>query len=172
MSHPSPESEVSSLLRQYQPAMRRQALRSAGDAAEADDLVQDAFERALRAYARLKPQSNIKAWLDAILRRLICDRWRRGRRIRSVELEAVTLAADDCVGEPWWLALGKDEVREEVARLPPKLRAVAHGHLIEGRSYTEIARRERINVKTVGTRLHRARHQLRVRLSERGPTPT
>ncbi|MEA1671854.1 RNA polymerase sigma factor [Nitrospirillum sp. BR 11163] len=60
------------------PALRRYALALVGNAALADDLVQDCVERALRQSAQLRELPRISGWLRRILRNLYTDEIRRG----------------------------------------------------------------------------------------------
>src|SRR5262245_26267401 len=76
------------------PRLEWRARRLAGDRAAAADLVQDTLEKALRALPRLRPGSNVGAWLDRLLSNTFIDGWRRaGRRGHAVSLERVVAAA-------------------------------------------------------------------------------
>ena len=58
--------------------------------AEAEDLVQETYVRALQAMSRLRPDSNIKSWLFKILRNVWLNQLRKlrtGPRIVSVDAE-------------------------------------------------------------------------------------
>src|SRR5215831_4690128 len=54
-----------------------------GDAAQAEDLVQETYARALGAAAQFQEGSNLRAWLYRILRNTFIDLHRRGRRART-----------------------------------------------------------------------------------------
>jgi len=177
-----------------QPGLMHLALGLTRDAGEARDLVQDAFERALREWTRFTPGTNARAWLGAILSRLFIDRWRRRKREpRFVDIDGTPLAspgptaggypghgarADGQVGigsagerdsgeEPPWAAVTEADLRAAIAELPPKLRRVFELSAVDQRTYAEISRLVGIPVNTVGTRLLRARRHLRATL-ERG----
>src|SRR5437588_9608546 len=62
------------------PALRRYAVALVGNAALADDLVQDSIERALGQGAQLREPERLAAWLRRILHNLYIDRIRRDRR--------------------------------------------------------------------------------------------
>jgi len=176
-----------------QPGLLHLALGLTRDAGEARDLVQDAFERALREWTRFTPGTNARAWLSAILSRLFIDRWRRRKRQpRFVDIDGMALASPGptagayaCLGEPVggqvelaagtregaeeppWARVTEADLRAAIAKLPPKLRRVFELSAIEQRTYVEISRMVDIPVNTVGTRLLRARRHLRATL-ERG----
>lgn len=67
------ESEVVALL----PVLRRYAHALTGNAAWADDLMQDTAERALNKRLKWRPDSNLKAWLLTMLRNLYIDQLRK-----------------------------------------------------------------------------------------------
>ena len=48
-------------------ALYRTAVRMTGESASAEDLVQDAYLKAFRAYGRFEKGTNIKAWILTIL---------------------------------------------------------------------------------------------------------
>jgi len=178
-----------------QPGLLHLALGLTRDAGEARDLVQDAFERALREWTRFTPGTNARAWLSAILSRLFIDRWRRRKRqprfvdIDGAELASACAGAGMCAGaradvrwrvalgggegeaedsaEPPWAGVTEADLRAAITALPPKLRSVFELSATEQRTYAEISRIVGIPVNTVGTRLLRARRQVRAQL-ERG----
>jgi RNA polymerase sigma-70 factor, ECF subfamily len=137
------------------------AQKMCGNRFDAQDLVQDTYERALRSSARFAPGTNAAAWLATILRRLFVDAYRRQRRITPVALDGDQFMADEPEVEPVWASLGSEEIESALASLDEPFKKVFVLHELEGRSYTEIAAALRIPKATVGTRLARARRKLR-----------
>ena len=127
---------------------------------EAQDLVQDTFERALRCSDRFQAGTNARAWLSTILRRLFLDQYRRTKRAPQL---AVPLADP----EPIWAAVTREGLDNAVADLGDAFRMPFVLHTIEGHSYDAIALQLEIKKATVGTRINRARHKLRALLTER-----
>jgi len=127
---------------------------------EAEDLLQTALEKALGNLASFRPDTNMFAWLRRIMSNLMVDEWRRRRRWNVVDLDVIDLV--DPVDEPAcpWEQLSDADVIRAVPQLPEHLRAVfelAH----RGYSYQRIADTLNLHVRTVGTRLLRARRRLR-----------
>jgi RNA polymerase sigma-70 factor (ECF subfamily) len=120
------------------------------NAADAEDLVQETFLRAYRAFDRFTPGTNIRAWLFTILYRVRTDALRRtGRSPETVELE----------GEGPGVA-----ARQELAGLPELFRAAVLLRDGEGLTYEEIARVMEVPIGTVMSRIHRGRALLRAAL--------
>lgn len=156
------EAEFHRCLREHELALRTLALRLCRSSADAGDLVQDTFERALRRRAQYEPGTNLRAWLCTILHHLFLDRVRATSRGPShAPLDEVAVAAPERESEPAWAALTRDDVVAAVARLEPEFRSVYELHSLEGVPYQEIATRLGIPKATVGTRLARARRKLR-----------
>src|SRR6059058_5921570 len=66
----------------------RVARRLVGSREEAEDLVQQTYERAFRSWRQFTPGTNLRAWLLRILTNLNIDRGRRQQRTpQSVPLE-------------------------------------------------------------------------------------
>jgi RNA polymerase sigma-70 factor (ECF subfamily) len=136
------------------------AARLCRDEADAKDLVQDTFERALRAWERLPEDANVRAWLVTILHRLFIDRCRRAKRGVVVAMDRDVPGAEP-VPPPVWADVTQEQVTEAVAQLDDDFRRVYELHAIDGKSYKEIAEALAIPASTVGTRLLRARRRLK-----------
>ncbi|WP_322007842.1 sigma-70 family RNA polymerase sigma factor [Paraburkholderia tropica] len=143
-------------------AMRRFARVLTGDAAWADDLVQDAAERALSKAASYRPESNLRAWLLTILRNIYIDQL-RGRREIAVDDESApwrTLEAPR--GEVDGLVLR--DLQRALYVLPAAQREVLLLVCVEELSYHEAAAVLGVPAGTVMSRLSRAREHLRALL--------
>lgn len=152
------------------PWLQQLALRLTRSPSDAQDLVQDTVERALRSRASFDPRTSLQAWLTVILNNLFLDRCRR-RHLQPQSLDGVdvpTLARDDA--EPPWAHLDEADVSAAAQKLPAEFRAVFELHR-EGLGYQAIAERLGVPRATVGTRLLRARRQLREHLTSSGRTP-
>jgi RNA polymerase sigma factor (sigma-70 family) len=131
--------------------------------AEADDVVQDAYVRALRFFASLRG-ADARAWLLAIVR----NTWysRLSRRAGTGELMVHDEAADDRPDDrpgPEALLMQQqdvDRVRTAVEQLPVDFREVIVLRELEGLSYKEIAAVVGIPIGTVMSRLARGRDRL------------
>ena len=159
---------ASQLAHDHRDALYAFALTLSGDPAEASDLVQDTFERALRRLERLRPDTNARAWLCTILHHLFVDKWRsKAARPTHDPLDdhALTLAGPELEPPPAWADVGHDEIWGCVGRLEPALRQVYELFAADGLSYQQIATRLELPMNTVGTRLLRARKKLRECLS-------
>jgi RNA polymerase sigma-70 factor (ECF subfamily) len=157
--------------REAEPFLRAVARRLCRNTSDCDDLVQDTFERALRASGA--PPVNSRAWLAAILQNLFIDRCRAvGRRPihepldehHEITAHPASYAIDD---EPPWSNTTLADIREVLDEVEPEFRRVYEMQVFENRSYEEIAATLRIERVTVGTRLTRARRRLRALLIRR-----
>lgn len=133
-----------------------------GNATDADDLVQQAAEEALRAFDRFQPGTHFDRWLLRILHNSFLDRVRRDRRRKMISLDAlpVPLPASR-TDDPEALAAIDGPVRGALLNLPVEFRAVVVLVDIEGLSYDDAARILRVPLGTVRSRLHRGRLALR-----------
>nr|WP_112174794.1 sigma-70 family RNA polymerase sigma factor [Paraburkholderia unamae] len=146
--------------------MRRYARALTGDAAWADDLMQDAAERALSRWTSFRPQSNLRAWLFTILRHLYIDQL-RGRREIAVDDEAAPWRALEAPhGEVDGLVLR--DLQRALYALPAAQREVLLLVCVEELSYGEASAVLGVPPGTVMSRLSRAREHLRA-LLDTGP---
>jgi RNA polymerase sigma-70 factor (ECF subfamily) len=152
-------------LLEHEAALTRLARRLCRNAADADDLVQDTFERALRAWDRYADRGNVKAWLAAILHNRFIDRCRTNRP--HVPLPDLPAPDDE---PPAWTTVSDDTLAAVLAELDPVFRRVFELR-VAGHSYDRIARELGIPKATVGTRLVRARKRLKALLEQRCTMP-
>ena len=162
----APSIDFEALVSQHLPRLRQRAIRMCRSQADADDVVQDALIRALRGRDQLRSAETAGGWLLTIVSSTVVDRARR-RRARPQEVGLVVepagpAASDD--DELPWAHLSVDDVRIAVAALPDDVRDTYRMFALERRDYAAIAAAQGIPRSTVGTRIHRARRQLRAAL--------
>ena len=153
------------VLRQTQ-HLRRRALALTRNQADADDLVQDTLERALRAVPQLRPGSNVTAWLNTLMSHRFIDGWRVARRMRPLDA-AVQVPAPEREAPPPWSQITPAEIDASIDELPATTARLVRYRYYQGMSYDDISRRLGVTVDTVGTRLFRARRRLQVILAAR-----
>lgn len=176
-SRPSPEDDRRASFERealvHLDSLYRVALRLSGNAADAEDLVQEAMLRAYRSWERFTPGTNAKGWLLTILRHLFINEYRRKRRHpESVDLDTIEPFAllDDKQEENPQSAFFDRIVDEEVLRavdqLPEAFREAVMLSDVEGLTYEEIAKVLEVPVGTVKSRLYRGRRLLQGKLHE------
>ena len=137
----------------YMSSLYSAALRMTRNPADAEDLVQETYLKAYRAYGSFQEGTNLKSWLYKILTNTYINSYRSKRRrpteteLDDVEdlylyhrlggLEAVTASrsAEDLVLDH----LTEAEVKEAVESLPESFRLAVLLADVEGFSYKEIA---------------------------------
>lgn len=163
---PAPES-VRKMLVDLLPVLREVARGLRGRETEVEDLVQDTAERALRSIEAVNLARNPRGWLVTILRNLHIDRCReKARRLPHVPSDDDLLAPEP-TAPPAWSLITTQDLRAAAMQLPDELRAAYLMFAFDGRSYTEISAALGIPKPTVGTRLLRARLQLKTILTAR-----
>jgi RNA polymerase sigma-70 factor (ECF subfamily) len=137
-----------------------------GNAARAEDLVQEAFIRAWQALPGFRFQSAFSTWLHrlAVNTALMELRSRRGGQDLEVDDAALEWQASaDTAGQRTRERLDLERV---IATLPERARAVLVLYDIEGWKHEEIASELGMAVGSSKAQLHRARGLLRARLGE------
>jgi RNA polymerase sigma-70 factor (ECF subfamily) len=150
------------------PRLRRFARGLAGAAAEADDLVQAACERALTREHQFQEGTRFDSWMFRIVQTIWIDQL-RAREVRKEDGDVAEerLGSDAAVrGVEARLALA--EVRRAVERLPPDQRTTLMLVTVEGLSYKEAAAVAGVPVGTIMSRLARARIALQQQLDAGG----
>jgi len=151
------------------PELRGRALRLTGNAATADDLVQDTVERALRFRKQYELGTNLRAWAYQILFSVFVTRYRRCRREKNALRDLTTdpNAWTKPAHNPAPSAFGLTRVtRKKLDAMPVTFRSVIELVDLEERSYREAAERLGVPVGTVMSRLHRGRKLLAAEMRE------
>jgi RNA polymerase sigma-70 factor (ECF subfamily) len=155
----------------------RVARRFVGSREEAEDLVQQTYERAFRSWRQYTPGTNLRAWLLRILTNLNIDRGRRQQRspqTTSLDTDAGdyllynTLEAqgENVDEEQVVERLSQDSIVEALAEVPHDFRDVLVLVDIGDFAYADAAQILDIPIGTVMSRLHRGRRILKKNLAD------
>lgn len=148
------------------PSLRGLLRRACGNAALADDLLQEAFYRFLRADLPPLERRQLKAYLYRAASSLLADHWRRLKRetrwgLERLLGEAETANGTDPEGEPM----------ELFRRLKPREQALLWLAYVEGFDHREIGLALQLNEKSVRVLLFRARKRFGEALRQEGFGP-
>ncbi len=147
-------------------ALYRFALSLCGDPTQAEDLVQETFMKAFRAYDHYKAGTNAKAWLMTILRNTFLNTKRGTGRpgfFNHLELDGFEGKAN--TEKEAGIRLDAESAMEALNCLPEDFRTPIVLCDVEDLSYQEIARIMDCPVGTVMSRLYRGRRMLRKALA-------
>jgi RNA polymerase sigma-70 factor (ECF subfamily) len=164
----------------FAPQLYSAAMRMARNAADAEDLVQETFLKAYRAYHSFEEGTNLKAWLYRILTNTYINKYRKDsrrpsetdlgdvedlylyRNIGSDQSAEAARSVEDLVLD----GLVEADIKRAVEALPEAFRIPVLLADLEGFSYKEIADILDVPIGTVMSRLHRGRKALQKALWE------
>jgi RNA polymerase sigma-70 factor (ECF subfamily) len=135
------------------------------DRAEAEDAVQEAFERLWECRESMSA-TRVKPWLLRVTRNLCLDRLRRRRA--EEEPDDAALADPRGPAEALQRAQLQAQLKAAVQSLEEPFRSLVVLRDIQQHSYEEVAAMTELSLPQVKTYLHRARRKLRDQLSEWG----
>ncbi|MEX0797592.1 MAG: sigma-70 family RNA polymerase sigma factor, partial [Acidimicrobiia bacterium] len=165
---------------QYSKQLYAAAMRMTRNPADAEDLVQETFLKAYRAYDSFTAGTNLKAWLYRILTNTYINKYRKAarrpdevdlgdvedlylyRRIGSEESAEASRTTEDRVLD----GLVESDIKRAVESLPENFRIPVLLADLEGLSYQEIADILDVPIGTVMSRLHRGRKAMQKTLWE------
>ena len=133
-------------------ACLRAVLVTVGSSAEADDLLSEAFTRALTKWGEVATHPAPEAWVVRTAVNLHRDRWRSSQRVQRLRQRRESVAVVDTI-DPALLAA--------VRNLPARQREVVALRVLLGLSAEQTAKELGIEAGTVGTHLRRALAALR-----------
>jgi RNA polymerase sigma factor (sigma-70 family) len=151
--------------------------RRIGDAAEAEDVLQDTLYELVVAYRMTQPVEQAGAWLARVARNRIIDRFRRkrpqlladqssarGEADEDGAFEDLLPAEDDGPESAVMRELLLEEIEMGLGELPPEQREVFLAHEIDGLSFKELSARSGVSVNTLLSRKRYAVLYLQERL--------
>lgn len=157
----------------------RIALRLSGSPQTAEELVQETYLRALRAWESYRPGTNLAAWLATILRNVYLDEARKQSRRPAVEVlddESEYFLYDQLAGETppqthdvVLNRLSGEAILDAIANLPENFREAVVLVDVGDFSYQDAAEILDVPIGTVMSRLHRGRRLLKRALAEQIP---
>ncbi|PJM79644.1 sigma-70 family RNA polymerase sigma factor [Bifidobacterium scaligerum] len=160
-------------------ALYRQAMRLTNNPDDAQDLVQDTFERGFKAFDSFQDGSNFEAWMTTIERNAYFNQYAKAKR-RPQRANDSTGEYDDwdiydaaehtsdglkSAEEEYLDAFAPEEIMKALAKLSPERRQVFIDAAIDGKSYQQVADEQGVKIGTVMSRLNRARTQLKRELA-------
>jgi RNA polymerase sigma-70 factor, ECF subfamily len=129
-----------------------------GDRHEAQDVVQEAFCRALARWTQISRYDDPVAWVRRVAWNLATSRWRRVR----TAVAFVGKQREEYAAEP---SPDRVALAAALATLPAQQRRAVILHYIADMSIEDVARKERVAAGTVKSWLHRARTALATQLA-------
>ncbi|WP_426750718.1 RNA polymerase sigma factor [Myxococcus sp. Y35] len=159
---------LSELYTEHRPRALAIARRIVGDAADAEDVVQDVFARLARRAPGYGGRAAWSTWLHRVMVNSSIN-WLRARKRR----DRLSHEAQEPLS-PEALAVGSEMERhfgEALEEINEQQRQVLYLREVRGLSYPEIARLLRIPEGTVKSTLHRARQRTLSLMEERGQQP-
>lgn len=157
----------------------RQAMKLTNNPDDAQDLVQDTFERGFKAFDSFKPGSNFEAWMTTIERNSYFNQYAKAKR-RPQRANDATGEYDDwdiysasehasqgleSAEQQYLDAYAPEEIMAALDKLSPERRQVFIDAAIDGKSYQQVADEQGVKIGTVMSRLNRARTQLKQELA-------
>jgi len=164
------------------PSLYAAAMRMTRNRADAEDLVQETYLKAYRAFGGFQEGTNLRAWLYRILTNTFINIYRAKkrrpdesdlddvedlylyRRLGALEAAQAGRSAEDEVLD----SFTETEVKSALEALPEQFRMAVLLADVEGFQYKEIAEILDIPIGTVMSRLHRGRRALQKSLFEFG----
>lgn len=152
------------LIRAHQRSAWCAAYRFLGDAAEAEDVVQDAFLKILDAAPRYKPTATFRTYLYRVVTRLCIDRKQKKKPVYTSDLPH-EIDSHSSPSKHLEIQERENRVRAALDILPPKQRMAVILKYYEDLRYAEIADVLNVSQKAVERLLARARTSLQAILS-------
>ena len=162
------------LVKEHSDFVYNVAFRMMGNHEDAEDVAQDAFLSAYRAFHRFRGDSRVTTWLYRITVNAALMRLRKTKLQRSLTHTGIEdVEVPDWSQTPDRAAQNselQDKLRQGLGRLEPDLRAAVVLRDVQGLSNAEAAEVLDLSVAALKSRLHRARVLLRQFLSDYAAT--
>lgn len=141
------------------------AVRSLGDATDAEDVTQKVFVAAWQGRHRYDPdRSALGAWLVGITRHTIADMHALRGKERTITAEVTAITREEVAPASDVDLADRLLIADEMAKLEPTARAVVHLVFFDDLTHTQIAERLQMPIGTVKSHIRRSLVRLRGRL--------
>ncbi|WP_326946608.1 sigma-70 family RNA polymerase sigma factor [Bacillus alveayuensis] len=127
---------------------------------DAEDVTQEVFVRMYLSLPQYQSKG-FKTWMTRIAVNYAIDIKRKRQRQREELLESVEAEANESIELPIIQKEERERIRRRLQDIPPNYRDVIYAYYIDEKSYQQIAKEQNVEVKTVETKLYRARSWLR-----------
>jgi RNA polymerase sigma factor (sigma-70 family) len=168
------DQRISEVVKGEQRRLRNFIRRRVPDPRDAEDILQDVFYKLVEANRLLMPIEHVTGWLFRVARNRIIDLFRRKRPeplSDAADDDDELLQLEDLLPSPdagpevlYARNVLLDEFELAVDALPEEQRAVFVAHVLEGRSFKEMAAETGVSVNTLLSRKRYAVLRLRARL--------
>jgi RNA polymerase sigma factor (sigma-70 family) len=156
--------QISEVVARERSRLRRFIRRRVTNPQDAEDILQDVFQRLVEANALLMPIEHVTGWLFRVARNRIIDMFRKKGPNEEPGLEDLLRSHDVGPEGAYDRAVLLDAIEAALADLPEEQRRVFIAHEVEGRSFKEMAEESGISVNTLLSRKRYAVLRLRERL--------
>ena len=154
-------SAFETLVQRYLPRARTLARRLMQDPDDADDLVQDAFLRALERIATFDVNRAFGPWFSRLLINTGIDQRRKLATRKTESHDPETFAGPSSPQRDIERAELRDTLRDALQKLPDRQRLIVSLFETDGHSTEEVASMLNVSQVTVRWHLHQARRALR-----------
>lgn len=149
--------ELARLFEREFDSVYRFCLTRTGSHTAAEDVASDVFAEAARRFASTPTPSIDIAWLIAVARRRVIDRWRSEERHRARAERMQQLAAPQATAEEPGAAAAAGEVIDALGRLPTRQRIALTLRYLDGFSVEEVAKQLETTYRSAESLLSRGR---------------
>jgi len=153
------------IVAEHQAELIRHARRRTNDAGTAEDLVQEAFIRAYRAFDRIDNDSRVRPWLHQILANVCVDDAHRRRRdndkTERLSWDTTTSLVEPSIEQQLGLHIDDTGLGQALADLPDTHRQALIMRVVDELDYDEIAANTGVSEPNARARVSRARNAMR-----------
>jgi RNA polymerase sigma factor (sigma-70 family) len=153
------------LVQKYGSLVYTAALKIVGDPGAAEDIAQETFWQAYRSLASFQFNSSFSTWLFRIgVNKALDYRRQQKRKPPCLEMNHIYENLPSNYQDPEYAFLVKESesiLKSQIMDLPDIYRRVIYEHYCNQRSYKEIALIEGVSVKTIESRIYRAKVTLK-----------